>query len=168
MTSLRSHQGAISSQPQNTEGHESSHRAHQASKPPHLVMAWPYHILDLSTEQKHLRRELLDRYGVYAQLSALVPILAFQLYRLWVWVYSERQRSRAAYSKVPSSPVGKYVRQSRSGAAMKRWRSLVWVLKGEVAEGWGSRGHWIAAGTWTIWLLFLCVHQTGDGMYSCH
>lgn len=41
----------------------------------------------------------------------------------------------------------------------------MWWLEGEVAPGWGLRGHWIAAGAWACWLLFLCVHQTGDGMY---
>jgi hypothetical protein len=131
-------------------------------------MAWPYHILDLSTEQKHLRRELLDRYGVYSQLSALIPILAFQLYRLWVWVYSERQRSRVAYSEIPSSPASKHARRKSSGAVILRWRSMLWWLESEVASGWGLRGHWIAAGAWTSWLLFLCIHRTGDGMYFFH
>ena len=130
------------------------------------AMAWPYHILDLSTEQKHLRRELLDRYGVYAQLSALIPILAYQLYRLLVWVYSERQRSRRAYFEVPSSPVSKHARRSSSGAATKKWRSMMWWLEGEVAPGWGLRNRWIAGTAWTSWLLFLCIHRTGDGMYS--
>jgi hypothetical protein len=131
-------------------------------------MAWPYHFLDLSEEEKQLRRELLDRYGVYAQLSALVPILAFQLYRLWIWVYSERQRSKVAYSKVPSSPIAKHAKRSSSGVVMKKWRGLVWWLEGEVGKRWGLRGHWIAAGAWTTWLLFLCVHRTGHGMWSSH
>jgi len=40
----------------------------------------------------------------------------------------------------------------------------VWWLEGEGLEGWGSRGRWIAGGVWGTWLLFLCVHKTGDGM----
>jgi hypothetical protein len=127
-------------------------------------MAWPYHLVDLSNEEKELRRALLDRYGIYAQLSTFIPILAFQLYRLWVWVYSERQRSRAAYIEVPSSPVAKHVGSSSSSALAKKWRLLVWWLEGEAAPGWGVNGHWIAAGAWTSWLLFLCIHKTGDGM----
>jgi hypothetical protein len=129
-------------------------------------MGWPYHLLDLSSEERDLRRELLDRYGVYAQLSALIPILVFQLYRLWVWVYSERQRSKVTYSELPSSPIAKHARHASSGAAIKKWRSMVWWLEGEVASGWGLRGHWIAAGIWAGWLLFLCIHQTGHGMFS--
>jgi hypothetical protein len=126
-------------------------------------MDWPYHLLDLSDEQKHERRILLDRYGVYAQLSALVPILVYQLYRLGVWVCSERQRSKVAYSAVPSSPTLKQSRHSTSSAIVRKWRSTVWWLESEIAPGWGLREHWIAAGCWTSWLLFLCTHKTGDG-----
>lgn len=132
-------------------------------------MAWPYHLIDLTNDEKHARRILLDRYGVYAQLSALVPIAAYQLYRLGVWVYSERQRSKVNYSAVPSSPRLKEQNNSTSGAVVRRWRKTVWWLEGDVKGGWGARGHWIAGLTWTSWLLFLCVHQTGEGSYlsSC-
>ena len=131
-------------------------------------MAWSYYILDLSSQEKHLRRELLDRYGVYAQLSAIVPILAFQLYRLCIWVYSARQRSKTAYSAVPTSPGVKHARRTTSGALMRKWRRTVWWLGGEIGNGWGLRGHWIAAGLWVSWLLFLCAHQTGHGMWFSH
>ena len=130
------------------------------------AMAWPYHILDLSEGEKHLRRELLDRYGVYAQLSAMVPILGFQLYRIWIWVFSERKRSKVAYSQVSSSPVAKHARRSSSGSLTKHLRGMVWWFEGEIAKGWGLRGHWIAAGLWTSWLLFLCINRTGHGMSS--
>ena len=129
-------------------------------------MAWPYHLVDLSHEQRHDRRITLDRYGVYAQLSAMVPILVYRLYRLGVWVYAERRRSKEAYSAVPSSPNLKRSSQSTSGTIMKGWRSAVWWLEGEVAPGWGLKEHWIAGGFWTAWLLFLCIHKTGDGMLS--
>lgn len=102
---------------------------------------------------------------MYAQLSALIPILGYQLYRLAVWVYSEKQRTKFDYSAIPSSPTSKRERQSSSGAAVRKWRATLWWLEGEVAEGWGERGHWIAAGCWMAWLLFLCVHKTGDGQY---
>jgi hypothetical protein len=130
-------------------------------------MGWPYHLLDLTHEEKHERRLLLDRYGVYAQLSALIPILAYQLYRLGVWVYSERQRSKAQYSAIPNSPTLKRSRTSTSGALGRKWRTTVWWLKSEVATGWGLRGQWIAAACWVSWLLFLCVHKTGEGTCSC-
>jgi hypothetical protein len=126
-------------------------------------MAWPYHLLDITKEQKHERRLLLNRYGVFAQLSALVPILAYQLYRLGAWVYSERRRSKANYSAVLNSPGRKRYRHSTSGTIVSKWRVVKWWLEGEIASGWGLKGHWIAAGCWTTWLLFLCVHETGDG-----
>jgi hypothetical protein len=129
-------------------------------------MTWPYHLLDLSHEQKHERRLLLDRYGVYAQLSAFIPILAYQLYRLAVWVSSERKRSKVDYSAIPTSPTLKRSRASTSGTFAKNWRTTVWWLNGDLAQGWPSRGKLIAAGVWTSWLLFLCVHNTGEGMCS--
>jgi len=126
-------------------------------------MGWPYHLVDLTDLQKVQRRELLDRYGVYAQLSALVPMLTYQLYRLGAWVYSERQRSKTDYSEVPSSPTVKRRRHSTTGTVVKKWRSVRWWLEGEAPLGLGVRGHLIATGVWTTWLLFLCVHKTGDG-----
>jgi hypothetical protein len=126
-------------------------------------MAWPYHLLDLTDEQKHERRLLLDQYGVYAQLSAFIPILAYQLYRLAIWVSSERQRSKVNYSAIPSSPTLKRSRASTAGSFARSWRTTIWWLGGEFTQGWPSRGQSIAAGAWTSWLLFLCIHKTGEG-----
>ena len=125
-------------------------------------MAWPYHFIDLTKEEQHQRRVLLDRYGVYAQLSAVVPIVVFQLYRLGIWVYSERSRSQVDYSEVPSSPSLKKRRNSSSGTFIQKWRRARWWLGHETRLG--VRGQLIGAGIWLAWLLFLCVHKTGDGM----
>lgn len=130
-----------------------------------FAMAWPYKIiLELTEEQKHSRRVLLDRYGIYAQLSALIPILCYQLYRLAIWVAFARQRSKVRYSEVPSSPISKHGRDSKTGELVTRWRAVKWWLGGELAEGWGIRGQWIAGVVWAGWLLFLCGKETGDGM----
>lgn len=127
-------------------------------------MPWPYRIyFDHTKEQIAQRRLLLDHYGIYAQLSIFIPIILYNLYRLAVWVYSERQRSKD-YSSVPSSPTLKKRRNSRRALWGRRRRSLVWWLGEEVKSGWGERGHWIAAGVWGAWLGFLCVHNSGDGM----
>lgn len=126
-------------------------------------MGWPYHLLDLTNDEKHQRRLALDRYAAYSQLSALVPILAYQLYRLVAWVYSGRQRAKVRYSAIPSSPGLKQSRTSTAGAVVRRWRAFVWWLEGEVAPTWGLRIHWIAGTSWMAWLLFLCIHQTGEG-----
>lgn len=128
-------------------------------------MSWPYRIyFDHTKEQLAQRRILLDRYGIYAQLSIFIPIILYNLYRLSVWVYSERQRSKVDYSAVPSSPTLKMRRSSKRAIFGRKMRGVVWWLGDEVVKGWGERGHWIAAGLWGAWMGFLCVHNTGDGM----
>jgi hypothetical protein len=129
-------------------------------------MSWLYHFVNLTQEDIIQRRILLDRYGIYAQLSAFVPLLVYQLYRLGIWVSSQRKTSQVAYTGVPStsgSPVQKQIRLSTSGGLEKWWRSTLWWLEGELYPGWGLRSHWIAGLTWVSWLLFLTVHRTGDG-----
>jgi hypothetical protein len=125
-------------------------------------MPWPYHFVDLSQAQKHERRILLDRYGVYAQLSAFIPISVILLFRLGNWVLSER-RTQQEYAAVPTSPGLKRERLSSSGGLVRRWRRVEWWLEGDVGGGWGVRGRWIAGLAWGAWLLFLSVHKTGDG-----
>ena len=105
---------------------------------------------------------MLDRYGVFAQLSALVPIAVILLFRLGIWVLSERRRQQD-YAAVPTSPGLKRERLSGSGALLRRWRRLEWWLESDVGGGWGVRGRWIAGLAWGAWLLFLSVHRTGDG-----
>ncbi|KUJ14661.1 uncharacterized protein LY89DRAFT_720150 [Mollisia scopiformis] len=124
-------------------------------------MPWPYHLLDLTETEKHQRRLLLDRYAVYAQLSALIPIAAYQLYRLGAWVYAENQKAKVRYSAIPSSPAVRRDRASKTGTVVRKWRALVWWLEGEIAPTWGLRIHWVAGVSWMAWLLFLCIHQTG-------
>ena len=129
-------------------------------------MDWPWVIRDLTETEKAHRRILLDRYGLCAQLSALIPIAAYWLFRLGVWVFHERQRAKPAYSAVPGSPVVKQLKTTKAGRIAKTWRSFVWWLGGENLFGYGKRIHLLAGLAWTAWLLFLSVHRTGDGMYS--
>ncbi|TVY32777.1 Ferric reductase transmembrane component, partial [Lachnellula subtilissima] len=123
--------------------------------------SWPYHFVDLNDRQQHERRILLDRYGAFAQLSALVPVAVILLFRLGIWVLSERKRQQE-YAAVPTSPGLKRQRLSSSGALLRRWRRLEWWLESDVGGGWGVRGQWIAGLAWGAWLLFLSVHRTGD------
>jgi hypothetical protein len=134
-------------------------------------MAWPWQFVALSNEQILLRREVLDRYGVYAQLSALIPLVAFQLYRLATWVSFERERAKPDYEGVyngSSSPSRKQKRSTSTLISRERlrdqWDRTKWWLGGEVYPGWGGRGHCAAGLLWASWLLFLCVHNTGNGM----
>ena len=130
-------------------------------------MAWPWRFVTLSEEELTLRRQLLDRHGAYAQLSAAVPVLVYLLYRLGVWVLSQRRRVDPGYQALPSR-TGSVPRKGRKfssvGALKSQWRLVSWWLDGQAFVGWGTRGHWIAGVSWTSWLLFLSVHQTGDGM----
>lgn len=129
-------------------------------------MSWPYHFVDLSDIQKHERRLLIDRYGIYSQLSALIPVVLYRAFRMTRWVNSERQRTKVDYTAVPSSPDRKKQKDSSIGKVRAQWRAFVWWLGGEVAPDWGLRGHWVATAAWLGWLLFLSIHKTGDGK-SC-
>ena len=127
-------------------------------------MAWPYKFLNqLSDEYKQQRRELLDRYTVYAQLSALLPILIFQLFRLVRWGLRMRQSAETMYTELPNSPIAKQSRNKTTGSITWRWTWAFWWLKTDLYPDWGLRGQWIAGLCWATWLLFLCVHGTGDG-----
>ncbi|KAL5360179.1 hypothetical protein BJX96DRAFT_184398 [Aspergillus floccosus] len=126
-----------------------------------LTMTWPYHIVSVSSEQKHERRVLLDQYGSYAQLSALIPILGYQFYLLGQWAYRRTARSRVGYSAV-SQPSRHHSHHSSLSTTLQRWSTAQWWLNDEIATGWGLRQHWIAGVVWGVWMLFLCVHRTGD------
>ncbi|GFG26579.1 probable ferric reductase transmembrane component 8 [Aspergillus udagawae] len=120
-------------------------------------MGWPYHIVKLSPDEKSQRRELLDRYGFYSQLSVFIPILCFWLYRLGHWAY-HRSTRRDGYSAVTRLAESRTFRPKHF---VTRWRSILWWLDDEVAPGWGARRQWIFGAAWALWLLTLCIHQTG-------
>ncbi|KAF9887648.1 hypothetical protein FE257_009741 [Aspergillus nanangensis] len=125
-------------------------------------MPWPYHLVKLSKEQKHERRILLDRYGFYAQLSVLIPIVAYQSYALSRWAFLRYVRPRGVYAAVSDSSNRNAHTRTSSQLATQKWRSVLWWLDDEVAPGWGLRQHWIAGAAWCLWMLFLCIHKTGD------
>lgn len=106
------------------------------------------------------RRAILDRYGVYAQLSALIPIAGYWLFRFGVWVLHERLR--AQYAPVPGSPGLKQFDNSKKGKITRAWRKFKWWLDGE-NFGYGKRIHFFAGLAWFAWLCFLSIHRTGDG-----
>jgi hypothetical protein len=126
-------------------------------------MPWPWRFVHLSSDEKDHRRRLLDQYAVYSQLSVLVPVLSYQVYRLIAWALSKKGRAHVAYTALGQSPVGIEPARGWSRTAARRWRSTVWWLSGEISPNLGVRGRWIAGVAWISWLLFLCVNQTGDG-----
>jgi hypothetical protein len=103
-----------------------------------FAMAWPnYHFVDLSAAEKVARRQTLDKYALYAQLSALVPVAAVLLYRLAKWVVASKGSRNGNYAVVPSSPVQKVRRHSSLGTCASRSRRARWWL-GEDVVAFGT------------------------------
>jgi len=128
-------------------------------------MRWPYEFVDLTDAQKQHRRVLLDAYGLVAQASAGLVLILIQLYFLAQWF----RRHRSDDIHVPSSPS---LKNSRKGGrlnarvAAQYWRRLEWWCGDSVKVlgiDLGTNGLITAATTWTIWLLFLCFAETGNG-----
>lgn len=125
-------------------------------------MDWPYHInTTLTTSQKLLRRQTIDRYGLYAHLSPLLPIAWYWLYVLFKWVVRARQ-TRGEYAAVPGSPHVKREARTAAGKAATWWRRGVWWVGGR-GEDQERVVHQLAGLVWAAWLGVLAVHGTGDG-----
>ncbi|KAI6903193.1 hypothetical protein D0869_13584 [Hortaea werneckii] len=129
-----------------------------------------YYFQDLTTEQKAQRRDLLDWYGLVAQLSVLAPLLALQLYFFAIW--TKKRWENANELETPSSPYAKargegtsrdtlsFMRRIQSGFSRFVWWSgdSVDVLGYHL----GAKGDVLFAACWACWLLFLCFPQTGE------
>ncbi|KAI1822196.1 ferric reductase like transmembrane component [Xylaria intraflava] len=130
-------------------------------------MGWPYQFVSLDDAQTEARRHKLDRYGLVAQLSALVPVALFLLYRLIAWGVARAKGSSrlGRYSALPGSPISKRERLSLFGSFTTGARRVVWWFGDDVVFlgwNWGPRDQIIAGVGWTIWLLVLCVVDTGN------
>ena len=90
-----------------------------------------YHFIDLSKAEKHVRRQTLDKYALYAQLSALLPVLVILIFRLVKRVLKSEASGRK-YSVVPSSPVQKQRQRSSTGTWSSRFRRAQWWLGEDV------------------------------------
>ena len=130
-------------------------------------MPWPWRFVHLSSDEKDHRRRVLDQYAVYSQLSVLVLVVGYQVYRLIAWLLSEKGKTHAVYTALGQSPVGIEPARGWSRTAARRWRSTIWWLNGEISPNLGLRGRWIAAVAWACWLLVLAVNQTGAGKQLC-
>ncbi|KAL8406729.1 hypothetical protein RB596_005276 [Gaeumannomyces avenae] len=140
-------------------------------------MAWPYHFVDLDADAKALRREALDRYALYSQLSVLLPVVGLLARRVLSNAfksfsgddgqggYFSPMASSSAYSAVPDSPQAKSRRSSAWGSRAGALRAALWWLGGEVhllGQHRGERLVWFLGGGWAAWLLLLCFLETGD------
>lgn len=130
-------------------------------------MGWPYKFISLTADERHARRETLDRYAAYAQLSALLPVALFLFYRLASWARKAVEEGRGgSYGAVPTSPSLKMQRQTAWGAWRIRIGQLRWWLRDDVyifGQFCGQRDQLLFGSLWTAWLLVLCVVETGHG-----
>jgi hypothetical protein len=131
-------------------------------------MGWPYQFLTLDETERHARRVTLDRYAGYAQLSSFIPVVLFLLFRIARWAAKSAASRKGSYDAVPNSPALKFQRESTWSGWQTQVNKLRWWLAGDVylfGQLSGQRDQWIFGGVWTIWLLFLCVAETGQGEY---
>lgn len=131
-----------------------------------------YSFISLDDQQLKRRRELLDRYGQIAQLSALVPLLVIYISFFSRYIIS-KYLSRLFHTaqKAHQSPRVPTFPQSTAGSLKASWRRFNWALDDEVLkgwDGWGTKRQWVIAGLWALWLLLLVVSDTGNGMYGFH
>lgn len=128
-------------------------------------MSWPWQIYALDAAEKQARRQSLDRYAAYAQLSALLPITAVILYRFGRWIAKRvSDRRGGEYAAVPDSPALKQRRRSVVGSCIGAFRSGAWWLGDDVVflgNNWGQKDQILVGVTWTLWLVFLCTVGTG-------
>ena len=126
-------------------------------------MGFPYHFVTLNDEQNLHRRQLLDGYGQFAQLSILLLPLTYQLclgIRLLIsriWPFKTPQAIKEHQSPVVSS-----FKQPARGCSTNLMVRIRWFLDEEVLEGWNTRQEWLIASLWTMWLLVLVFKDTGD------
>lgn len=128
-------------------------------------MELPYHFVDLDKAQLAHRRKLLDNYGQFAQISALIiPVLSFQVFFAARFIIRKIRNNNFQLSrKARQSPRVATFTKPNTGLLATGWSRLRWALNEDVAEGWGSSLEWMIAGLWTLWLLLLVIKDTGDG-----
>lgn len=133
-------------------------------------MGWPFEIINLSPEEKRMRRQVLDLYATYAHFSTLVPVLLFLLYRLSVWARRAAADSHGgAYGAVPTSPTLKVKRQTALGTWATWFRKLRWWLGDDVyvfGRLFCQRDQLVFGCLWFSWLLVLSVVDTHRGKDS--
>lgn len=130
-----------------------------------MIMRFPYHFVDLDEQQNLRRRELLDGYGQFAQLSILLVPLIYQLSYGLRLLAGRLLRSQHRYQPVKEhqSPVLSNFKQP---ATSNIWARVRWALDHEIVEGWGTRQEWFIAALWAAWLFVLAVKDTGDGKWA--
>ncbi|KAH7382266.1 ferric reductase like transmembrane component-domain-containing protein [Pyrenochaeta sp. MPI-SDFR-AT-0127] len=120
-----------------------------------------YYFETLNDKQKHQRRDYLDWYGFVAQWSVLLIFALFQISFFVSWLVKsglkyDRPKS-PSFNKRPDGKLG-WLRALQSSG-----NKLIWWMQKDVIRGWnwGTRGEWVGASIWTLWLFYLCIAHTG-------
>lgn len=132
-------------------------------------MGWPYDLATIPPEERKLRRLVLDRYGTYAQLLVLIPVVVVLVFRAASWASKAARARYVAYDAIPDSPSLKSQRLTIRGTWAIRARQVRWWLEDDVlffGQHWGRRDEWIVGIAWASSLLLLCVLETGRGELS--
>ncbi|CAK7208965.1 hypothetical protein SCUCBS95973_000291 [Sporothrix curviconia] len=145
-------------------------------------MAWPWEFLELTSDEKHARRLVLDRYGHYGVLFSASPILVMLLVRIvqgtiafvQTRLFQNRggrssgaagsSSSNARYDVIPDSPSLKSHRLTARGSWEIWYRRVKWWLSDDVmifGQGLGQRDLWAGGALWMSVLVILCVVETG-------
>ena len=125
-------------------------------------MGFPYHFVNLDDEQNLRRRELLDGYGQFAQLSILLLPLIYQLCLGVHLLISRSWSAQPQAVKEHQSPVVSSFKKPDRRPSTNLLARVRWFLDEEVLEGWNTRQEWLVASLWTVWLLVLVFKDTGD------
>ena len=125
--------------------------------------AFGYYFETLDEKQQHQRREYLDWYGFVAQWSVLVIFALFQISFFMSWLVKnglkyDRPKS-PSFTKGPDGRLGWLRGLQRT---CQKW---IWWMRKDAVPGWnwGTRGQWIGATMWAVWLLYLSIANTGQG-----
>lgn len=129
-------------------------------------MEFPYRFVSLDEAQTAHRRKLLDSYGQFAQLSALIiPLFFCQSWFALRFIVKKVGASKNGHAgKARQSPQVASFAEATHGSSSNSWRRFRWAMDEQIIQGWGSRLEWMIAGLWTLWLLLLVVRDTGDGV----
>ncbi|KAH7047406.1 ferric reductase like transmembrane component-domain-containing protein [Macrophomina phaseolina] len=120
-----------------------------------------YEFVTLDNEQTANRRQLLDLYGSIGQWSVLVMLALVQLAFFIRWAIFKTAKVERPRSPHPNKVMdfGSRAWYWRLEEKLTRFR---WWADERPREGWFTKGECILGLVWSMWLLFLCVHRTGN------
>ncbi|XWW99299.1 hypothetical protein V2A60_007308 [Cordyceps javanica] len=115
-------------------------------------MGWPYEFVSLTPEQKHARRDVLDRYGLVAHCSALAPVIIVGLVHLARLAYRcatgtlRGVGGQGTYAEIPNSPAIKARETAATTKLRTAWARLRWWMGDELrfaGMSWGRKEEWL-------------------------